>query len=235
MKLIDLMNVLSTGELNQLVVGNEGLGIRVPDYPKVIAQINLGLTALHSRFPLREKEVIVQQYDQIALYYLRPEFAATNKESTQPIRYIIDTEDFPFLNDVIRVERIYNEVGCQLPLNDDPMCCSLFTPSYDTVQVVNPSSENAMFITYRANHVPIPLGTVDATQVEVFIPAPHVKALCYYIAASMYGSLPGQENSAKGIEWSSRYEGECQMLENLDLDNASIATTNVKPEMRGWA
>lgn len=67
-------------------MGNTGNGIRAKDYPKVITQINLGLTDLHSRFPLREGQVTIQMYEHISQYYLRRQFAQTNQDSQEKIQ-----------------------------------------------------------------------------------------------------------------------------------------------------
>ena len=234
MKLSDLFQTLSFGELNQLNVGNEGNGIRVQDYPKVITQINLGLTALHSRFPLREGQVTIQMYEHISHYYLRREFARTNAASEQKYKYIEDSQFYPFVENVIRVERVFDEVGCQQPLNDDAMCCHLFTPSFDCIHVIRPIDTNALFVTYRANHDWIPTDTTDPTKVEVRIPDSHIKALCFFVAGAFYANMPGDESTQKGLEWNTKFEAECARIEELDLDNAGQASTNVKPCLRGW-
>lgn len=233
MKLSELFQMLSVGELSLIRTGNDGQGIRPQDYPKVIAQLNAGLTDLHARFPLLEKEVIIQQYEQITKYYLRSEFAQMNTTSTEKYKYLMDTPTERFLDDVIRVERVFDECGCCLYLNNEPSCGSIVTPAFDCIQIVYPIETNALFVTYRANHPKIALTTTDLNT-EVRIPASHEKALTYYIASQLYSNSPNPETAAKGIEWSQRFEAECAKIENLDLDNAHIGQTNVKPEMRGW-
>ncbi|MGL5581534.1 MAG: hypothetical protein ACRDCE_11305 [Cetobacterium sp.] len=230
MKLKELFDSLSCGELNQLAIGNSGNGIRPEDYPKVITQLKAGLTALHARFPLREREVIIQQYGHISVYFLRPEFAVSNTTSTEPTKYIIDTPTYPFTGRVLKVMGAYNEGGCPIPINDDPLCCSVFTPTFDSVQVVSPMDANALFLTYRADHEEI-IGDLDE---EIRIPASHVKALSYYIAAQFYSAIPSLDATNKGMEWQTRYENECIRIEQYDLNNQALQVTNTKPERRGW-
>lgn len=233
MKLSELFQMLSVGELSLIRVGNDGQGIRAQDYPKVIAQLNAGLTALHARFPLQERELIIQQYEQISKYYLRKEYLESNKESTQPVKYLIDTPMEPFIEDVLRVEKVFDECGCPLYLNNEPVCESIMTPSFDCIQIVSPIETNALFVTYRANHPKIDLATIDLN-IEIRIPASHEKALMYYIASQLYANSPNPETANKGLEWTQRYEAECKKIEDLDLNNAYIGQTNLKPEMRGW-
>ena len=233
MKLSDLFTALSYGELRQLYIGNNGQGIRPEDYPQVIFQLNAGLALLHSRFPLLEKQVIVQQLENIATYYLRTEFLVSNKQSTQKYKYLIDSVEHPFTQDIIRVESVYDECGCPLFLNDEPQCNSIMCPSFDSIQVIAPIESNALFVTYRANHPIIPTDTTDL-DIEIRIPVSHQKALTYFIASQFYSNSPNQETSAKGIEWTQRYETECKRIEDLDLNNQYIGQTNTKPERMGW-
>ncbi len=233
MKLSELFQTLSVGELSLIRTGNDGEGIREKDYPKVIAQLNAGLTALHARFPLQEREIIVEQHEQITKYYLRPEFLASNAASKQYVKYLIDTPSEPFYDDVLKVMRVYDECGCPLYLDSEPACWSVTTPAYDCIQIVSPVDTNALFVTYRANHPKIELSNMDLG-IEIRIPASHEKALTYYIASQLYANSPNQETANKGMEWSQRYEAECKRIEDLDLNNAYIGQGNLKPEMRGW-
>lgn len=233
MKLSELFQMLSVGELSLIRTGNDGQGIRTQDYPKVIAQLNAGLTDLHARFPLLEKEVIIQQFENITKYYLRSEYSQLNTASTERYKYLMDTPMERFLDDVIRVEKVNDECGCCLYLNDEITCGAIITPAFDCIQIVYPIETNALFVTYRANHPKIALTTTDLNT-EIRIPASHQKALTYYIASQLFSNSPNQETSAKGVEWTQRYEAECKRIEDLDLDNANIGQTNIKPELRGW-
>lgn len=238
----EIFDDLTYGELAQLYVGGaESDGIPIAEYPKVISAVNLALTALYSRFPLNEKEVDIQQYDSITEYHLDVKYAVSNTGSTEPIKYIIDTVEDPFLDDLIRITAAYDEVGNEVPLNDedsvnitDGKTNSWFTPSYDSIQIPTPVSTNKCSFVYRAKHVKIPLNTSDIPSVEVLIPESLREALLSYVGARIY-SARGNE-SALGLSQAlySKYEGICVQVEQKNLLLNGSSNTNTKLENNGW-
>jgi len=233
MLLSELFQKLSFSTLSNLVIGGEGSGVIKPTYyPRLLSVITEGLTDLHTRFPLREKEVTLQLFDEVAHYFFRREHSIS--AGTDYYRYIQDTPFEPFVNDILRVEQIFDEVGCELLLNDESECCSLFTPSFDSLLVTHPSKDTILRVSYRANHPAIPLTVTDPSTVEVSIPDSHTRALCLYVAGAIYSSMNGQEHTLKGQEFRTYYEAECEFIGQHNLDNAGIAQTNKKPMLGGW-
>ena len=84
MKLQTIFDQLIHGELSQLFIGGaETSDVIVPDnYPKVISYINMGLLELYKRFPLRLKELVIQQNEGIGTYILDSNYAVANNESS---------------------------------------------------------------------------------------------------------------------------------------------------------
>lgn len=233
MLLSELFQKLSFGELSNLVIGGEGSGvINVAHYPRLISQINYGLTALHSRFPLLEKELTLQLYDEVAQYFFRPEHSVST--GTDYYRYILDSAFAPFENDILRVEQIFDAYGNELPVNDDVECCSLFTPTFDSLLVTHPMKETILRVSYRANHPTIALTVTEPSTVAVNIPVSHEKALMFYVAGQIYSSMNGQEHTLKGQEFLQKFEQECQFIEEKNLDNNGYVQTNIKPMLGGW-
>lgn len=233
MLLSELFQKLSFGELSSLSIAGEGSGVvPVANYPRLISQIQYGLNALHTRFPLRLKEVTLQLYDEVAFYYFRPEHSMS--VGTDYYKYIQDSPFEPFVNDILRIEAVFDEVGCELALNDDPLCCSLFTPSFDCLQVTHPMKETVLQVQYRADHDRIPLETTDPSTVEVRIPVSHEKALMFYVAGQIYSSMNGQEHTLKGQEFLAKYAAEVDYIEQHNLDNNGYVQTNIKPLLGGW-
>ena len=71
--------------------------------PALISFLNQGLVDLYSKFPLLEKQVIIQQLPQISIYKLTRDFARTNVRSEQLHRYILDTPFEPFVEDILQI------------------------------------------------------------------------------------------------------------------------------------
>lgn len=233
MRLSTIFDQLTYGELSSLALGGIGnSGILEKHYPKVIANINLGLTELHKRFILKTSEVMVQQADHIQNYELHSRFAETNELSLEPVKYIMDSVYKPFQDDVLKIEQIYTEIGQEVCLNNLKEPCSYFTPSYNVVQVPAPDVANAMLVIYRADHVRIELRDQDPSMIEVDLPSTHLEALLFYVASRIHSGLSG-EGIQEGNNYLAKFEASCRKIEELSIMNKDN-TTNTKLEDSGW-
>lgn len=243
MNVKDVFRTLSFGPFSNLALGMDGSGEIAPgSQGKVIEAINAGLLRLHSRFLLLEKELRIQMLTGITNYYLRSDYSqyhcpdeekaetdCCNLTGCRP-RYIMDSLD-PFQNDVIKVLSVNNSLGMSLPLNDDAAPWSVFTPSVDMIQVPTVISCQALGVTYQARHPKLELGILDAV---VNLPDTLEEALNHYIAYKIYSGMNGPDNSSKGQEYLALYEAVCTEVENRDLVNGSISTTNTRFDRRGF-
>jgi hypothetical protein len=140
MKLSDVINHLELGELNlSNMGGDEEDGLNPNNFGKVISYINLGLIALYTKFPVKTKELFITPVEHITNYKLHTDYLVSNQESTAPYKYLNSSYDDPFTNDLALVERVFDELGCELPLNNSACCDSLFTPSYNVLQIPCPN------------------------------------------------------------------------------------------------
>ena len=90
MKVSELFYRLSVGELSNLSMSNEGSGeIREKDKGKLIVYTNAALKALHKRFVIVTKEVLVETIDHITNYPLKKRYALSSNANT-PYKFIID-------------------------------------------------------------------------------------------------------------------------------------------------
>lgn len=236
MKLSEVFQMLQYGELANLSLSgdiDEPSGIRVEDYPVLISHINLCLTDLHTKFNLREKEVVIQQYDEVSYYELDVKYAQSNTDSNEPIKYISDSEYAPFIGDVLRINAAFNEVGCEIPINDENDCNSIFLNSYKRVQVPNPSDENAIWLTYRANHPKLDMSSPDL-DAEVELPAYCIEALLSYVASRVHGQRTSQEAQATAVNLMAKYNLICDQIEEKNVLHNSPSNTNFKLGDRGW-
>lgn len=233
----ELFNDLQYGELSQFSVTGDiddpMTGISPADYPAVISHLNKALTAIHTRLPLRDRELTLQPYEELSFYVLSSEYAISNDESMEPIKYIIDTEERPFIDDVLGITAVYDEGGCKLPLNDENDCKSLYLNNYRTLQVPNPSEDDTLFVTYRANHPKIEPDADPATT-EIDIPDYCIEPVLFYIASRMYARSNDQGAAARSIEMVQKYELFCTEIERRNVLNNYNNNTNLKLERRGF-
>jgi len=246
MFLNELFDQLTYGELSQLEYGGvDDEGITQKDYKRIIPHINLALTELHKRFLIREEEVTIRCYDHIETYVLDSKYAATNKTSTEKYKYIHDSIFEPFIDNVLRIEKVFNEDGQELFLNEtDPYIIktergmvshrawSVSTPNYRTIQLSYPMVENALVVEYRANHESIKVdGLIPATE-EIKIPLYLIEPFLLYIASRVYSSLGG-DSAQEGMAYMAKFEASCKKIEELNLVNKENAV-NQKLEAAGW-
>ena len=253
MFLSEILNQLTYGELNQLsLAGSQTSGFLPQDLIRVIPSINLGLTELHKRFGLKSNEVVVQQYDNVTKYELSSKHAVSNKPDVSipvvppvPILpdyyyYIEDSIFEPFKDDVLRIEKVINEIGETLYLNQDEPSIesstkywSVHTPSYNVVQVPYPEKENQMIVTYRADHYKIPINGIDPDKTEVYIPHTLLESLLLYIAARIHLSRGTEISLAEGNAYMTKFEASILKVTELNLINTND-TENSKFFARGW-
>ncbi len=229
MLLSELFSYIVTLDSASIDLDTEGDGIITPyNYPKVINAINLGLTSLYTEFPIKEKMTVVQLFAHITEYILHTDYAETNTTSTEPYLYIMDTTFDPFVNDVIKIQTVSNEGGCEYPLNESSQLYSVYTPEYNIIQHPFPDDENAIFITYRAAHPPIPITAVPASQI-IEIPPQLLPLILIYINHKLLASINKEESMAKLQEYMSLVAN----AKTLSLFN-NEGSNNLKLEQNGW-
>lgn len=223
MTLLDLMKDLTYGELAQFNIGNliTGEFESEPDptrYEQLISAINLGLKEIYKRFFLSSKEIYIQQYAQISTYVLSSKYAQTNVASLEPIKYIMDTPEKPFLDDVLKIEEVYDEEGNILPMNDITEDLSVFTPNYRSIQIPYPDDANTMAVQYRASHPRIVYTKgMDPADVEIELPNSLHEALLYYVASRFATSISGDQG-AEGSDYFQKFNASCDKVDELGLE-----------------
>jgi hypothetical protein len=222
MKLLDILKDLTYGELAGLALGNLKFDEfdNEPDphqYERIMSYINLGLKEIYKRFFLKSREINVQEHEEITSYLLHSDYSAANTASAIALseRYILDTAEDPFLDDILKIEEIYDEEGTKLPLNDITEEDSVYTPDYRTVQIPYPSDTEIFSVQYRASHpkLDVTLATDPAT-VEVHLPNSLHSALLQYVGYRA-NLLTNPERSA---DFWQQFEKSCQHVERLGLE-----------------
>lgn len=229
MNLKQLLDTLRYGELANMNYFNED------KVPAIITYLNSALIQLYSRFPLSEKQLIIEQHPHIATYHISSKYARSNKASLEPYKYIIDSEEEPFQDDVIRVTSAYNKYGEPVPLNDQNDLRSWFLPSYNSVQIFNSQEGDTAFFIYRARHSYINPEVQDYESVLIDIPACLEEALCSYIASKAYITIQNQEGISLSGLYENRYEKLCSAVEANNLLQSESSNSNIKLFMRGFA
>ena len=248
MNLQEVFDQLSAGEFSQLSLGGAGVGvINETNYQGLLGHINLGLTALFKKFPLKEGRLSIALQPGQALYKLNSAFAVANTGSTELVKYILDTVDDPFQDDVLKIEKVLTEAEAEFPLNDGSDVYSMFTPSAlqlrvpqelvtDGADLPEEMETDILTVVYRANHPKILLSEVqfDPSQVELWLPESHLEPLLYYVASRVNNPVGMANEFHAGNSYYAKYVAACQALmeEGLQVDQGS---TNYRLISNGWA
>ncbi len=245
MLLSEIFDQLTYGELTQLeLAGANEEGILVENHKRIIPHVNLALTELHKRFLIREEEVTVRCWDHIETYPLEMKYAETSN-SSEPYKWIHDTIFEPFQDNVLRIEKVFNEDGQELFVNEtDPYAIqtvmnrgsrrsvSVHTPNFRTVQVPFAVKENALVVEYRANHPRILVPELNPETTEIALPSYLLEPFLLYIAARAYSGR-ANATSQDSISFTAKFEASCNKVVELNLVNRSN-TVNQKSEVNGW-
>lgn len=229
MLLLDLFGYIANIEIPSLNIGNADDGtIETKYHAKVIRAINLALIEIYKTFPVKEKEIVIQLYPQITKYRLHNDYATTNVVSTKPIKYIIDSSFDPYQNDVLKIEKVFNEFGEEFVLNDENDQHSLYTPEFDILLHPYPQTENAVFVQYRALPVQIETTAVAGTY-DVSLPISLLNITLLFIGYKLLGTANKKEAAEKYGE----YLIAIQQAETQGLFRVN-ETANEKIEVTGW-
>jgi hypothetical protein len=247
MKLQEVFDQLTYGELSQISIGgNEAGAINPENYNRLIPHVNLGLSQLYKRFSLKEGRLTLELQSGRTIYPINSKYAVNSKSSKEPVRYIKDSVAEPFKDDILKIEKVIASTGYEFSLNDASDEYGMFTTSatvlrvpLDVVEQIESLPDelktSLIEVVYRANH---PLIIADGTdtepdQIELELPYTHLEPLLLFIASRIH-TPSGMSNEANlGNIYASKYEAACQLLEfkGLQVDQGSQST---RLEQNGW-
>lgn len=234
MKLSKIIGLLSTGELSKVNLGtNEEAGVTVYNHQELVDYINLGLLSIYTKIPLRVREVTVQEQADIKEYFLRSEYAQSNSESTQPVKYILDSENDPFDDTLLSIDTVYDEFGYKMPLNDRLDPCGFVITSFDTIQSNNPAKARKFIVSYRAKAPELLNSGIDILTQNVALPEVLTQVLLYYVAYKVHNSRNTAESQTEAAKFLTLYEKELLQVTDLNI-GVDAAVANTKLELRGW-
>jgi hypothetical protein len=237
MKLKEIFDQLTYGELSQLAIGGGDNGaIRVQDYNRILAHVNLGLTALYKRFPLKEGRVKILLQAGMTNYPIVSNYALTNPRTRFSPKFIQDSAASPFKDGIHKIEKVFTDSGFEMSLNDEADPYSVFTPTATMLRVPSlvvaksldlPAElqTTGLELVYRANH-PILVtddGDLEPEEVEVELPYSHLEPLLLFIASRVHTPTGMTNETNMGNNYYAKYEAACQQIEltNLKVDSNS--------------
>lgn len=233
MQVTDYFKELSYGLLSNLSMSGEGSGDIVDAQKnRVVGYMNDALMRIYSRFSLRERDVVIRQYRHITQYHLDKRYAMFNDERPEANKpYILDLPAEQFVNDAIKILKVYDEFGQERVLNDSDDPCSLFTPYPTTLQVLAPEEGRPLGVCYQAKHEELPFNLYTT---EVELPTVLEEPFKLLIAHYVFSHMNTADSSAKAQEHMLSYETVCLDIEMKGAANIGAPASGRKFEKRGW-
>ena len=247
MKLKEIFDQLTYGELSQISIGGGAMGqIMQADYARMAAHVNLGLAALHRRFALKEGRIKIELQPGQTRYPLLSKYAVSSRSSREAVRFIKDSTASPFLDDINKIEFVYSDIGFEYAVNNAVDQYSMATPTQKVLEVPmaivlsDDTCPEAMWtknleVVYRASPLKVgnAEGDFDPEEVEVELPETHLNALLLFVASRIHTPVGiGGEDNTGNLYWQ-KYEAECDQLDqdNYEVDQGSQYN---KIERNGW-
>jgi hypothetical protein len=202
MYLQEVFDQLSGSEFSQLSVGGADMGVIDPsNYSRILGHVNLGLTALFTRFTLKERSLT---------------FALQAESDTYQLN----------LEDLIKITKVLTDDEAELYLNQDGNEYSCFTPSLNVLKVPKAVVEQGadlpddlkttnLTVVYRANHprLKVMAGILSPETLELELPYTHMVPLLYFVASRVHNPVGMNNEFHAGNSYYAKYEAACQELE----------------------
>ena len=193
---------------------------------KVVGYLNMALIALYNRFQLATEEAIIT---------LRPDI---NK-----IIYTMDSTDADVTvsgaamkdNDFMSIIAAFEENGDEIPVNDEQNPYSIFTTSYNKIQIPLLAQSGYVSVIYRKNPdlvTYVDNGSGDAVEASVSLPLQLLEPALHYIGYRAHGAVDGNVNAENNTHYT-RFINSCNQVEVLGIITADD-TTHVPVQHKGY-
>lgn len=236
MKLRQVYDALEHLHLAVLALSSEGAGIAGIDIPKINIGINQALTDIYNDFDVKTDEIILRLFNDRTFYKLTSDFADSNEESLEIIKWIIDSPEKPFKDDIKYIRRVSAPCCEYIGLNDHTYCESVFTPSHNTLQI-NKSVINKykyLSLVYVANPILIPTNTdLDIDTIDIDLPQNMFNLLVLGACGYIFGAQGGKDSYYKSMQYKQQYELEKNKLINTGMYSES-SQDNDNFNKDGW-
>lgn len=223
MKLSDVLDSLKYGELKTVPLG--GYGQKENKYlTELKHHINFSLRKLYERFPLLEKEIILETSEDKSVYILDSKYCLSNN----PEGYIDDSME-EFNTSVILVLSVFDSMGNSFGINEGGR--SIYLPSYRTIQIPEDYLGSSFYITYRAS--PVLIGEMEP-DLDIPIPDYLEEALLSYINYRVNKALGNDTGLQLAAMAKSDFELLCLEVDNRNFLNEHSPSEHTKFKEKGW-
>lgn len=192
----------------------------------IVSYINMALVALYNRFQLATEEAIVT---------LRPDIPKTV--------YTLDASDAdvrvggqPMPEDDFKsIVYVLDDGGREVPVNNEKDLMSIFTVSYNQIQVPMLAEQTYLSIIYRRNPKLVSFiddGSGNATEQTIAIPLQLLEPMLHYIGYRAHGAVDGSIQAENSTHYT-RYIASCDLIDKMG-SLSSDDTAPMSVQMKGY-
>lgn len=201
MRLKELMLLLSRAELSNLKVVDkeEKCGIRKEDQDLVINLITEGLDKIYSRFYLKEDSIYLEVISGKVTYDITSKHLMDRTLEADYDHYLWKPGEIVFNDDILRILRIIDSTGVELPLNNPEKSNSVFTPLYNRIDISNLNKELELEIIYASKHPELSLETNPVIELPLSL-IPAIRAYVAYVIHMNMNTENAVQNAQKYLQ-----------------------------------
>lgn len=227
MLLSEFKEYLAYGELSQLFIGDKLL--TAGQFPRVISAINLGITELYKRFPIKIMEISVEIAATRNTYTISNLTGKSSMGGGDPLDYyVLDSVAVPFPNNIVKILTVSNSEGTELAVDDDGNQTSVFTRGHNVIWLPAPATDVYEFV-YHAVPTTMPPCTEENSILD--IPPQFIEPLVLYVAYRTFAAI--NMNSAEAVNYYAKFEAACALLHRDGLWHKDMRS-NLRLDDNGW-
>lgn len=186
----------------------------------VVSHINMALLKLYERFPLTMQEAIVTLQDNKILYTL---------DSTDPD---VTVDGLPMVDDTfMSILNVFSEAG-EVDVNNEYDDFSVFTPTYNTLQVPMATEGNCLSVLYKAAPEYIEFVDRDSTDFNIKLPITLLEPLLHYTSYLAHSSITSGVDT-ESHSYYMKYEASCNKLEQKGVLSSDSSELNPYGNSKG--
>lgn len=203
MKVQDIIDDLQVAEFSELAIGDSAF--TETNTSRYLKLIQSALTEFHTKFLIRQEELVIQPIEGVVDYPLLADFALTSEVAGT--KFIMDSVYQPFNWKILQVLGAYDELGAEIPINAPNHIYGVFISTPASIMIPATLTARQISLVCRADH-----NELSGLSSEINIPLTMRNALLWFIASRVWATRKDEQAMSKSIQYMQRYLDACTLL-----------------------
>jgi len=209
---LQIMSNLTYGELSQYAVGGANQGqVLEKDYPRVMSAINRGVNEIQKDLSVHEGSIRLRLIEGVLTYPIHSQHSMVT--GTHVHKFVDDSTYEPFEDDILRILRVYDKGGTELPINEHNLSNTIYVPAHNVIQHPFVIDQDILGVVYSRFSKAVTVTTAEeAASTYLAIPDPTLSALYAYVASIMSAGITTAQEISDSDKWRAEYEARIAKL-----------------------